>query len=79
MHFMQSIVGRGVIFTPPSLLSRCGHPHELGSQGKQPDRTLQLSPGVEFEPDDRRFGGVRGDHPGATGGGTAGPAREGLM
>ena len=66
-----------MIFTPPSLLCRCGHPNELGSLGKQPDRTL-LSPGVEFEPDDCGFGGGRGDYPGAPGRSAAVPAQAGV-
>ena len=39
------------------------------------DRTLQLSLGVEFEPDDRGFSRVGGDHPGAPGGGAEVPSQ----
>ena len=37
-----------------------------------------LSPGAEVEPHDRRFSGIRGDHPGASGGGTAVQAKVGV-
>jgi len=37
-----------------------------------------LSPGIETEPDNCGFCGVRGDHPGAPGGGAAVPSQAGF-